>query len=92
MRTLSTLIKNVQAQAEEAVTAQLLSITPEWVDALSLVAASTHRIHLVALIAGEDWQVILTPSFHGIHVKVLGGSCQKTQSRLSKDLALRLNY
>lgn len=91
MMPLSNLIKNWQAQATDAVTTHLYAMKPEWVDSLKVLQASTHRIGLLAIIEGTDWDVILTPSFHGIHVTVVKGNNPKTQARLSRDLALRLN-
>ncbi len=91
MMPLSTLIKNWQAQATDAVNKQLDTFKPDWVTRLQVIQASTHRIDLIAMIEGSAWTVILTPSFHGIHVKVEKGNNPKTQARLSKDLALRLN-
>lgn len=91
MLPLSNLIKNWQAQATGAVTTQLGAIKPEWDDSLKVIQASTHRIGILAIIEGSDWNVILTPSFHGIHVTVVKGNNPKTQARLSRDLALRLN-
>jgi hypothetical protein len=55
------------------------------------VRGSTARIDLEAIIKGVVWLVVLTPSFHGVSVKVVVGNDTNTQSRLSKDLSLRLN-
>lgn len=92
MRPLSILVKNWQANKTEAVAAHLALLKPEWVGHLTLVYASTHVIHLLAMIEGAIWKVVLTPSFHGIHVQVIQGTNPETQSRLSRDLALRLNH
>lgn len=92
MKPLSILVKNWQAAKKEAVSEQLALLRPEWVEDLSVLGASTHAIQLLAKIEGVTWGIILTPSFHGIHVKVVKGNNPETQSRLSKDLALRLNH
>lgn len=92
MRPLSSLVRNWQAKKTEAVAAHLALFRPEWVGDLTLVCASTHAIHLLAMIEGVIWEVVLTPSFHGIHVQVIQGDSPETQSRLSRDLALRLNH
>jgi hypothetical protein len=95
---MSGLVKNWQATlANKKVREQLLShqlehLKPDWVDDLSVLRASTHKVELIANVEGIDWGVWLTPSFHGIHVQVVKGNCKKTQARLSKDLALRLNH
>ncbi len=88
---LSTLIKNWQAQATDAVRKQLDTFKPDWVTSLQVIQASTHRIDLLAVVEGSTWTIILTPSFHGIHVNVEKGNNPKIQARLSKDLALSLN-
>jgi hypothetical protein len=73
-------------------------IKPSWVDELTLVAASLHRVQLTAVVGDSDWDVFLIPSFHGVHVKVSVPDRPdaaerpvdaQTQSRLSR--AIQLN-
>jgi hypothetical protein len=89
---LSNLIRAHQANDANKISQLLLDLTPDWVENLGLVSASTHSIELLASIQGKTWLVTITSSFHGAHVRVHKNDCKRTQSRLSKDLALRANF
>ena len=89
MMPLSEIIRSYQRN--ECVQTSINAFKPHWVDSLTVTTAHTNRIELNARVGDEDWSVLLTPSFHCIAVKVFEGSNPKTQSRLSKDLGLRLN-
>ncbi len=87
MISLSKLVKDHQRLSH----VDLSELKPEWVDSLDIEAALTHKVILRAIIEGTEWFAVITPSFHGIAVKVSQSGNPETQSRLSRDLAERLN-